>query len=121
MFKYPLVIFALLDSLKPKNTQNLILYFHQAMKSMEEEVIVFMLIRQFRLLLSVKDDSHEQIEEARLLAPWQKSKLSLQADKFSLERLIDLYHKLFMIDSGHKTGKLFTPLPTAIDFFLLDI
>lgn len=118
LFKIPQNLFAFLDNIRPDRKENLI-SFHTALKTSDPEMIFYMLIRQFRLLiaLSVKSDT---IDEVSRLAPWQKDKLKRQAEFFGLEKLKKAYQKLFEIDLGVKTGTI-TNLTNSIDIFLLDI
>lgn len=120
-FDYPKNLFQFLDNIRPKNINNLIL-FHDVIKTVEVELMLFMLIRQFRLLLAISDlNSENTIDEVKRLAPWQISKLQRQARYFSVHELINIYKKLYEIDLGSKTGSLSLSLEQAIDFFLLDL
>lgn len=123
LYKLPQVVFSFLDLLKPQNGEKLIALFHEALKNADAEFIFYMLIRQFRLLLTLASDlrGREAVDEANRLAPWQKQKLQKQAHLFSLEKLIKTYKKLYEIDLGQKTGNLHLSLVQSIDFFLLDL
>jgi hypothetical protein len=122
LFKIPQTTFAFLDSIKPGSGQKNVMLFQNTLKTSEPEAIMFMLIRQFRLLLALSDaNSKEQIDEVKRLATWQIGKLQSQAKSFSQESLINIYKKLYEIDLAQKTGGLTMPLTAAIDFFLLDI
>lgn len=88
------------------------------MSQTPEELIFFMLIRQFRLLLAVSEEGIDSIDEMKRIAPWQKSKLNSQARSFGKESLLDIYNKLYKIDSETKSGKSALTLTQAIDFFL---
>jgi hypothetical protein len=50
-FKLPQTLFNLMDSIKPGNGKALIGLFHQTIENTETEMVFFMLIRQFRLML----------------------------------------------------------------------
>ncbi len=119
VFKLPQSLFAFLDGLRPSNKQNVAL-FHDALKNSNSEMIFYMLIRQFRLLTALSEDSKSQIDEVKRLQPWQKDKLGRQIKYFSVEQLKTAYNKLFEIDLKVKVGEI-TNLTTAIDFFLLDL
>lgn len=122
IFKLPKNIFLFLDNLKPNNAKNLLNLFHQALDSgIKEELILFMLQRQFRILLALSDHGEESIEEVTRLAPWQMSKLEMQCKSFNIQKLKDIYKKLYEIEIGQKTGSLSLSLTQAIDFLLLDI
>ncbi len=120
-FKLPQHLFQFLDSLKPGNPKQLIELFHKNLVTTEPEMLFFMMVRQFRMLLALSQDSLEQIEEAARLAPWQKSKLVSQSRQFSVKQLGSLHNKLYSIELGQKTGTLNLPLTSAIDIFLLEI
>ncbi len=121
-------MFSFLDSIKPSNGQNLVFSFHKALETTQEELVFFMLIRQFRLLLALchpeqseGSRDNETIDEVKRLAPWQKSKLQKQAQFFTIDTLKKIYKNLYDIDLGTKTGILSLSLVQAIDFLLLDI
>lgn len=127
-FKLPKNIFLFLDNLKPDNSKNLLNLFHQALDSgIKEELILFMLQRQFRILLSLchpdpsADGEGSQIDEVSRLASWQMGKLRRQAKLFSILDLIKIYKKLYEIEIAQKTGTLSLSLIQSIDFLLLDI
>ncbi|MCL5970676.1 MAG: hypothetical protein M1450_04215 [Patescibacteria group bacterium] len=121
LFKLPQQLFAFLDGIKPENPKNITL-FHEALKTSDTEMIFFMLIRQFRLLLAISDSGASgQIDEVKRLAPWQITKLKKQSILFTKEQLINIYKKLYEIDLGQKTGTLHKTLEQAIDILLLEI
>jgi DNA polymerase III delta subunit len=97
----------------------LIKLFHELKQNMEDELIFFMLIRQFRLMLG--QEGQDKIEEVKRMAPWQLGKLQKQARIFGVEKLKTAYQKLFEIDLGSKTGKIPYSLERSIDFFLADL
>lgn len=126
IFKYPQSMFLFLDSLAPGKGKDLVLLFHRTLQNSEEELIFFMLIRQFRLLLALSSHCHPElgsgsIDEVKRLAPWQRGKLEKQAKSFSIDQLKSIYRRLFEIDLALKTGALSLSLVQAIDIFLLDL
>ena len=121
-FKIPKFIFNFLDSVKPGNGKSLIVTFHKLLENTPVEVILYMMVRQLRLLIAVtSSDKSDTIEELGKIAPWQRGKLERQAVFFGRDKLINLYNKLYNIDLSSKTGTLPNPLAHAIDFLLLDI
>lgn len=120
IFKLPQPIFLFLDSIKPGNGHELVRLFNKTLSEADAEMIFFMLVRQFRLMLSVKDQGHEQIDEMKRIT-WQMGKLKNQAAFFDKNYLKNLYAKLFELEVAQKTGTLSMTLPQAIDFFLLEI
>lgn len=119
LFKIPKNIFSFLDNISPKNNNN-ILNFHKVLETNDPDIIFYMLIRQFRLLLAVSGTSSNSIDEMQRLSPWQRNNLERQSKKFSLSELRDAYNKLYKLDLNIKTG-VSSNLTTAIDFLLLDI
>src|SRR3989344_1342525 len=70
IFKFPLYLFTFLDAIKPNNTGNLI-SFHEALKKSEAELIFFMLIRQFRLLLALFDERSHSVRHPEFISGFQ--------------------------------------------------
>src|SRR6185437_11189988 len=127
LYKLPQTLFQLLDAIQPGNNKTLIKLFHQTIDTTETEMVFFMLIRQFRILLGIKPvqpqglnsfepQGNNLIDELKRMQPWQKTKLEQQANKFELSHLLNLYDKLFQIEVGQKTGGLTSPLVSTIDF-----
>lgn len=121
LFKIPQNLFGFLDNVTPGNTGS-VKQFHELLNQTAEELIFFMLVRQFRLLLAVSDlEAKNPIDELKRLAPWQTGKLKNQAKLFGPEKLIIIYRRLYEIDSAYKSGKLPATLTQTIDFLLVDL
>lgn len=120
-FNIPQAIFLFLDSLKPGIGIKAVDLFHQALQASEPEILLFMLVRQFRLLIAVSGKAKVTIDELSRLAPWQESKFKRQASYFSQEQLGPIYEKLYQIDLAQKTGNSSLSLIQSIDFFLVGI
>lgn len=121
MFRISPLIFSFLDTLAPGSGPKLITLLNKTLETSEIELIFYLLIRQFRLLLAMSNEQSTLIDELKRLQPWQKSKLKQQAFRFSQEALCENYKKLYAIETGQKTGTLAAPLRISIDFFLLEI
>lgn len=122
IFKLPKNIFIFLDNLSPNNSRNMLKLFHNALESgIKEEIILFMLQRQIRLLLSLSDSGEKSIDEVERLAPWQTGKLQSQSRLFTVSDLKKIYRRLYEIELRQKTGALSLSLSQSIDFLLLDI
>ena len=120
-YKLPQTLFLFLDSLKPGNGKDLVRLLHRVLTSTESEMIFFMLVRQVRLLLALREKSSQQIDEVNRLQPWQASKLQKQASLFAIDELLTLHASLFKLDKELKTGELPVDLTVAIDILLIDI
>lgn len=118
--KLPQSMFQFLDSLSPKNKSQSLLLFHKTIATAEPELVFFMLIRHFRLMLALYD-TEAQIDEVKRMAPWQKSKLKKQAVTFSKERLAVALSELHKIDFEQKTGATPMPFSASIDIFLMNL
>lgn len=117
LFSYPKNIFLFLDNLRPGNNKFLFSLIQGLRKSTDEEIILFMMIRQFRLLISMRNNTSKNIDENKKLLPWQISKLKRQLSYFD-DSIVEYYSNLFEIDLGQKTGKFPYSLDKSIDFFL---
>ena len=115
-FSFPQTLFTFLDNVKPDNADSLIKLFHQLRQNMEPELIFFMLVRQFRIMLGI--EASDKIDEVKRMAPWQLSKMQRQAKMFGEAKLKNSYQKLFEMDLGLKTGKIPYSIDRSIDFFL---
>jgi len=119
LFKLPQSLFQFLESLYPNNLRSILHNYELLLKSAERELIFFMIVRQFRLLLSSFSAESVSIDEMKRVAPWQKNKLKIQSRKFSEKKLLELYKLLGQIDNDSKIGA--RDLSSSIDFFLLKI
>jgi hypothetical protein len=120
IFKLPQTLFVFLDSIAPSNGRELVKLFHKTIESTDTEMVFFMIVRQIRLMLYVKEPGERPIEEIARMS-WQMQKLRSQAAKFDTKKLLLLYQKLFEIEKGLKTGTLPIDLVQAIDLCLLSI
>lgn len=94
------VIFKFLDSLRPNNKKNILIAWKSLQEDGTEPEFVFaMLNRQFKLLIQAKSDP-----KYLKLAPYPMRLITNQANYFTLDHLLDLYKKLFEIDTKVKTG-----------------
>lgn len=126
-FKIPQNIWSFLDGIRPMSSSN-VSSFHKTLGETEAEIIFSMIVRQFRLMLGLIENSNlpagkagDNIDEVKRLAPWQKSKLTRQASLFGEEKLKKIYKKLYKIDKSLKTGKTPLTLIQNIDILLLEI
>jgi hypothetical protein len=121
VYKLPQTLFQFLDNIRPNNSKVLINLFHETINITDPEMVFYMLVKQFRLLLALSDPGNDDIDEIKRIAPWQKSKLQKQTQYFSTEKLIDLYNRLLEIEIGLKTGTLPANITQTIDLWLLGL
>lgn len=122
LFSLSKTLFVFLNELKPDNSKKLIHIFHKTLGNTEVELVFYMLIRQFRLLLAIFGESKtNQIDEIKNMQAWQKERLKRQASFFSEMQLKNTYNKIYDIEIAEKSGSSVLSLPQAIDFLLLSI
>lgn len=117
IFKIPAIIFKLLDSLKPGDSQRMISLFHQ-IDQKEPEMTFYMLIQRIRQLILAKDLGKKGLEG---LQGWQRARLLNQAENFKLRQLTSFYHRLLEIDYQQKTSQTPFTLLSTLDLLLADL
>lgn len=115
------VLFKFLESLRPGNIKVIITLLRQTLMVEEPEMVFYMLVRQFRLLLAVKEGKVRGIEELNRLNLWQLERLQNQAKYFTMEKLVEIYQKLLKIDFEQKTGQAAFDLAKNLELFLLSL
>lgn len=115
VFKINQNIFPFLESLRPGNEKQMLDLLMKTKKQEEPEMIFFMLIRQFRLLLITKSGGSSPLPD------WQKKKLMTQVRHFTKEHLAHGYQELLEIDFGQKTSKDPYPLSSRLDLFVANL
>lgn len=110
------VIFKFLDLLRPGNTRVVLQGWNRLLELGHEPEYVFsMVVRQIRLLIQAKSGG-----SYLKLSPYPKKLITLQANYFTLNQLLDLHHHLYETDKRIKTG--LSPLPLdqlLLQFFYL--
>ncbi len=117
-FQYPSSLFNFLDSIGADNRNVLIFKFHDLLRQIEAELIFYMIIRQWRNLIMVKDLG---VSGMQPMPVWQAGKFARQANFFSLESLISNYRQLLAIDFKIKTSSTPYALRQLLDIFLLNL
>jgi len=118
-------IFALTDAIGAKNKAlTMELIYRELEAGAAETYLLFMILRQFKILLQVKVGLEEGLEGRDLaqhlkLHPFVVQKSSAQVRNFSVEILKRIISKLVEIDSGIKTGK--DDLLTALNLLFVKI
>lgn len=121
LFRLDPVLFKFLDSLKPGSGKTAVALLREVLRREEVELVFYMLVRQFRLLIALKNVSKDSISEIVKLGSWQKEKLARQANNFDLEDLLRIYHQLLEIDSKSKTGLSPFNLASTLELFCATI
>lgn len=103
-------IFRLTDGIGQKNTRTALLALHQLIETGEElPRILYMIMRQFRIILCVKDLAEQRLGRDEIVSklkehPFVISNTLNQAKNFSTEQLARAYELLIDIDTKLKTG-----------------
>lgn len=116
-------IFAFIDALSNKNKS-------LSLELMENEIeagaintyLLYMIVRQFRILMQVKEmqingDSSKKIMANLKLHPFVLKKTEGQAKRFDLEDLKNIFSKLVIVDRELKIGK--TDFKTALSLLVM--
>ena len=119
-FDIPKIIFAFLDLIGIDKKKSIEL-FHEILKTNDAEYVFFMLIRHFRIMLALSENSDNQIDELKRIQPWQKGKYLTQLKKIGVDKVKKFYSDLFQTDFKQKTGQNALSLIQTIDIFLLRI
>lgn len=122
-FKIPNILWSFLDAVTPEEStksrvqlQNL----RQVLKSLDENYLFLMLVRQFRLLLLSKEKYNDYPSDYKRLT-FQKYKLAKQVSFFTEEKLRKSYKNLLDIEERQKTGNAIYNLKTEIEKFLINL
>ncbi len=103
-FNLPLMIFKFLDNFYPDNAKNLLSQLNNLEGGTSADLILFMLVKQTRIMLQLKSDTKTGSSELTSLQSWQKAKLINQVSYFTLDQLLKIYENLMMIDYDSKSG-----------------
>ena len=114
-FDLPVVIFRFLDSLLPNNSGVSLGLFHQCLDQDPPEIIFYMMIKHFRLLIIAADLGSKGLDR---MDTWRQEKIINQAKKFGLNRLIQIYRQFLEIDWRQKTGRAPFNLISELDLLL---
>jgi DNA polymerase-3 subunit delta len=114
-------IFALVDALGGRNARRAQELLHQLLREQEPLYIFSMIIRQFRLLLQIRESldqgaSPEDMVRDMHQSPFVVKRLIPQARHFALPALEEIYHRLLNLDEAIKTGQV--EQATALDLLI---
>lgn len=116
LFKTPIALFQLLDSIKPNSAKTILALFQKTLETHAPELTYTMIVRRIRQLIQVADGV---IPEG--LQSWQVSRLTSQARSFTMNRLIDRYRRLLDMEYSIKSGVSPFSLTQLLEQYLIDI
>ncbi len=118
-------IFQMVDALGKRDSREAMRLLHRLLEDGQPPLyLLHMIIRQFRILLRVKEllgkgTSAADIRALLGLHPFVAEKMMKQAPNFSIAQLEAIYHRLLEIDSAVKTGSIEPRL--ALDVFVTEL
>lgn len=120
-------IFAMVDALGMRNGEEASENLQRLLEQQEHGYIFAMVIRQFRLLLLVREildgggGGDELAAKLRFLnvKKWMSKKLIPQAKRFSLPVLEEIFHRLLNLDEEVKSGLI--PVDLALQIFVSEL
>ncbi len=117
-------VFEMVDALAVRNKTAALKQLHALLEEQEALSLFGMVIRQFRLLIQAREILDERgtavtIQQELGMARFIADKLYLQAQRFSMEELTLLYHRLLDIDEAVKTSQM--PGDLALDLLIAEV
>jgi DNA polymerase-3 subunit delta len=118
-------IFKTIDSIAAKNKRQALILLHRHLEKGDSPIYLLSMINfQFRNLLIIRDlieknQPYYSILKKSKLNPFVVKKSYQQANRFTLQELKKIYHKIFEVDRDIKTGRL-SP-ETALDLLITEI
>jgi DNA polymerase-3 subunit delta len=117
-------IFDMVDAVAQQNSRTAVRLLHKLLEQQEPISLFFMIVRQFRLLIQVREildegGSAQQIEQEMKQPGFVARKLADQAQRFSMTRLESIYQRLFEMDEAMKTSQV--SLDLSLDTFIASL
>lgn len=116
-FKVSIDIFKFLEKLYPNQASQLLHQYQELVsKGAEPEYLFAMILRQVRLLISIRSSS-----SSLKLPQFALSKLRQQSQAYTLEKLLEKHKELYSIEANIKTGKTSADMTTLLENFLINL
>ncbi|MCX7607762.1 MAG: DNA polymerase III subunit delta [Anaerolineales bacterium] len=117
-------VFALVDAIGSRQVRLAQRMLHQLLQSEDSFALWGMIIRQFRLLLQAREildggGGAREVQQRLGVHEFVATKITEQAQRFSLSALETLYHRLLEIDEQVKTGQV--ALDLALDILIVEL
>jgi hypothetical protein len=116
LFKIPSVIFQLLDSMAPNAAIHVLPFYLTVHETEAPELIFSMIVRRIRHLIQLRDGIVPDT-----LQGWQASRLTRQANLFTMDRLVVMYKQLLDMEFSVKNGSSAFTISQLIEQFLVDL
>jgi DNA polymerase III subunit delta len=117
-------IFGLVDGIADGNAASAVRMLRLLLEEQEAASIFAMITRQFRLLLMAREildegGNTQTVQHDLGQHPFVAEKLVKQAGRFSMNRLVTIYHRLLELDKSMKTSQMTPDL--AIETFIVEL
>lgn len=99
LFKLPVLIFQLLDGVRPGNAAQLLSIYAKIKDQDAPELVHSLLVKRVRQLIQIADGI---VPEG--LAPWQQNRLTMQSKSFTMDQLLAMHALLHDSEARIKTG-----------------
>jgi len=117
-------VFDFVDALSSGNGKSAQHLLHRLIENEDPFSLWGMVVRQFRLLIQAREildgrGNKDDVARALGVHPFVAEKTTSQANRFSIESLENIYHRLLSIDEGVKTGQV--TLDLALDTLIVEL
>jgi DNA polymerase-3 subunit delta len=117
-------VFDFVDALSTGSGQAAQRLLHRLLENEETFSLWGMVVRQFRLLIQAREildgrGNKDDVARALGVHPFVAEKTTSQANRFSMESLEDIYHRLLEIDERVKTSQV--TLELALDTLIVEL
>ena len=116
LFKLTVIIFEFLDSLIPGNSKQLMEIYSRLIIEEAPELVFAMMVKRVRQLIQLADGV-----TPTGVAGWQASRLTTQAQSFTMEKLLGMYKTLYDRELSIKTGTSPFSISSHIEQFIIQI
>ena len=117
-------IFSLVDGIASGDASGAMRMLRGLLEEQEPAGIFGMITRQFRFLLMAREmldegGNTETVQQELRQHPYVAEKLVKQATRFSMDRLVTVYHRLLELDEAIKSSQMVPDL--AIETFIVEL
>jgi len=117
-------VFDFVDALSTGNAKSAQHLLHRLIENEDPFSLWGMVVRQFRFLIQAREildgrGNKDDVARALGVHPYVAEKTTSQANRFSMESLENIYHRLLVIDERVKTGQV--ALDLALDMLSVEL
>jgi len=108
--EYQEPVFTLVDAIGNRDRKAALFHFHKLIEDQDVLRVLGMIVRQFRILLLVKERLEKSEKTGDVIKKfnlsWKAAEIIQQTRKFSMFELIEIYHRLLEVEEAFKTGEM---------------